>query len=177
MRAAEGSKISLANHPFRRSVHRLQIQSGCYARMIDIEERILARGDAIAISPRRSVKPRVRFVRHATQTGDSDRSGQQIIESSHEIRRKGFLYIEMRHHLLCMHACVRPPGKNERHRRPEDGSKSRFHLCLNRVSVRLRLRTVIAGAVICKGNEITHSDLQFIHLQFTIYCAIGLLGH
>ena len=54
----------------------------------------------------------------------------------------------MRYHLLGMYAGVRATGEGKGHRLTQNGSESRFHLCLNRISVRLRLRAVEIGASI-----------------------------
>ena len=54
----------------------------------------------------------------------------------------------MRYHLLGMYAGVRTTSEREGHRLTENGSESRFHLGLNRVPVRLRLRPVEIGASI-----------------------------
>ena len=62
VRAAEGSKILFANHPCCRPVHCLKIQPRCYTRVVDIEEWILARRDAVVISALERIEPRVRCV-------------------------------------------------------------------------------------------------------------------
>ena len=54
----------------------------------------------------------------------------------------------MRDHLLGMDTGIGSTGEGESHGFAQDGSESRFHFRLHRVSVRLRLRTVEIRAVI-----------------------------
>ena len=53
--------------------------------------------------------------------------------------------------MLRMYACVGAPGESEGYGLAKDGSKSRLHLCLHRVSIRLGLRAMEVCASICDG--------------------------
>ena len=85
MGAAESCEVLLTEQQVRRPIHCFEIQARRYAGMIDIEERVFARGDTIAIRPSRGIESRMRIVLHLPYVADSDRGGQEVIQPSAEI--------------------------------------------------------------------------------------------
>ena len=146
--AAERSKILFAEQQCCGFVHRLEIQPRSHARVVNMEERVFAGGNAIAVCACRSVESRMSIVAHEAKIADGDGRRQKIIEPCAKIGRHCALDIKMRYHLLGMNPCVRASGESQRHRAPQDGSKRCLHLGLHRVAVGLALRAVEICAVI-----------------------------
>ena len=148
VRAAKRGEVLTADQPLCGLVHGLEVESGRYAGVVDIEERILAGGDPIAVGAGDGIKPCVRHIDDAAEVSDGDRGRQEVVESRAKIGGQMGRIIEMRYHLLGMDSCVGATGEGEGYGLAEDGGKSRFHLRLYRVSIRLRLRAVEGSAVI-----------------------------
>jgi hypothetical protein len=65
----------------------------------------------------------------------------------------------MRYHLIGMHPCIGSTREGQSYRRTQDRGEGLLHLCLHRVSIRLRLRTMEIRSAICKGDKVTHCDV------------------
>ena len=70
MGSAERCEVLLAEQVLRGAVHRIEIESCRYAGMVNIQERVFARSDAVVIGSFRGVKACVRIVGDAAQVGD-----------------------------------------------------------------------------------------------------------
>ena len=112
--AAERSEVLFAEQQRCGLVHRLEIQPRCHARVGDIEERVFAGRDTIAVRARRGSKPRMGIVAYQLNSLNGDGRRQEVIEPCTKICRYRFLDIKMRYHLLCMYAGVGAPGKRQR---------------------------------------------------------------
>ena len=139
VRAAKRGEVLTADQPLCGFVHGVEVESGRYAGVVDVEERILAGRYSIAVGAGDGIKPCVRHVDDAAEVGDGNRGRQKVVESRGEIGGQMGWIIEMRYHLLGMNPCIGTTGEGEGYGLAEDGGESRFHLRLYRVSVRLRL--------------------------------------
>ena len=148
VRAAKRGEVLTADQPLCGLVHSLEVESGRYAGMVDVKERILSGRYSIAVGAGDGIKPCVRHIDDAAEVSDGNRGRQEVVESRVEIGGQMGWIIEMRYHLLGMNPCVGATGEGEGYRLAEDGGESRFHLRLYRVSIRLRLRAVEGSAVI-----------------------------
>jgi len=79
---------------------------------------------------------------------------QQPVEAF--LGRRFDIEIEMREHLHGMYAGIRPTGKGQRHRLPQDRGKGVLHNALHSHAIRLNLRTVVMGTFIGELDEVTH---------------------